>query len=207
MAPEYISFHDQDLADTMQLLKTLTDPRAREVFAMAQRGELYALNEARLKTLRSLQGTIFHNDVYSTPILSGNEDLPFDALPTDGEIQKALIQDISSKNTYRFAPSSGTRVKDAQATTKLLQNISNPQYDERGAIIHMSSPTFDNLHTRNIPWPGDGILGQSNLQMTVAPAAEIFDLEFSQHYYFCTLLTGTKVVVAFPSSNGNPLAL
>jgi hypothetical protein len=58
-----------------------------------------------------------------------------------------------------------------------------------------------------MPWAGDGILGQSNLQMTVTPAGETFDLEFSLHYYFCTLLTGTKVVVACPPHHGNPLTL
>ena len=111
MAPKSFGLHNQDLDDAMQHLKTLTDRRAHEVFAVAQRGELHPLNEATLKPLRSVQDTIFHDDVYSSPILSGNEDLPFDALPTVGEIQEALTQDISSKKTYRFAPSRGTCVK------------------------------------------------------------------------------------------------
>ncbi|KAF2830013.1 hypothetical protein CC86DRAFT_436047, partial [Ophiobolus disseminans] len=203
VVPRILALHSQDLVDVMLHLEHCNDPRAKHVFNLANRGTLHPLNEQKLKPLRLKKSGVFNEQIFNSPILYPPASLPFDFLPTVAEVQRALKEDISGPNTYRFAPPLGSAEKDAHATIKLLNNIPNPAFSDRGAIIHMTSPTFDRLRTKTMPWAADGILGQSDFQITVAPANEVFDLEYSPYYTFSTLLSGEKIWIAYPPGHGN----
>jgi hypothetical protein len=208
MSSNILELHNQNLVKIMQHLEHNNDPRARQALAMAKDDQFHPLNETALQSQRSDQNdTAFDADIFNSPILYGADHSPFSPLPTAAHVQTILTQDITHPNLYDFAPSRGSPQLDAAATTKLLANIPNPAYAEPGAILHMSSPTFDALRTNHMPWESAGILGTSAFQMTVSPAPEVFDLEFSPNYFFTTLMTGLKVWIAYPPRHGNLMAL
>jgi hypothetical protein len=207
MAVARLKHHSQDLEDVMIVLERCGDRRAEQAFSLAHRGALHALNETDLKPLRSRTVSVFPEDPEESPVLSGIEELPFASLPTKALVERILKDDIGGTNSFMFAPSRGSPEKDAYATMKLLDNIGNPGYGERGAVIHMQSPTFDQLRSKKLAWQADGLLGQSNFQMTVAPAHEVFDLVYYENYMFSMLLTGSKVWIAYPPFHNNPAIL
>jgi hypothetical protein len=135
--------------------------------------------------LRNKTCHVFPEDPFESPILSGLEEIPFISLASTAQIQDALKGDIGGNNTFRFASSRGS-----------------PIYNERGAIIRMQSPA-----SKTLPWQVDGVLGQSNFQMTAAPAHEVFDLTYYEDYVFFTLLTGNKVRIAYSPFYNNPTIL
>jgi hypothetical protein len=51
------------------------------------------------------------------------------------------------------------------------------------------------------------MLTQSDFQTTAAPAHEVFDLAYYENYMFSTLLTGSKVWIAYPPFHNKPAAL
>lgn len=199
-----LALHNQDLVDVMLELERVKGREADCAFKMAKGGRVHALNELELKKLRNARGGVFNPSEWESPILSGSEELPFISPPTVAQTQRILKEDIGGENFFRFAPSRGSPEMDAQATMKLLDNIGNPTYREPGAVFHMVSPQFDRLRSRSPNWNADGFLGQSNFQMTIAPANEVFELEYYDHHLFSTLLTGSKVWLAFPPLHGNP---
>ena len=139
MVLKTLALHDQELEDAMLYLERCEDPRAQDAFEMANRGDIYPLNEEDLKPLRSKSLAVFDEDMWNSPILSGQQDLPFEFLPSARQIQEALTEDIGGKNFFRFAPSRASPERDAYATMDLLENIENPRFSERGAIIDRKS--------------------------------------------------------------------
>ncbi|KAF2131142.1 hypothetical protein P153DRAFT_395525 [Dothidotthia symphoricarpi CBS 119687] len=186
-----------------------TDPRIRMVYDMVHDGHFYPLDETKLgKLRRNPKKAASSTDVYAasdwdSPILSGLEVLPFDQLPAPEQVQSILTKETGSNNSICFSPSRGSPEADTAAIEELLGNIGNANFRHPGSIIHMDSPTFDQLHTRPLNWDCDGVLGRSNFQMIVAPANEVFELEYYEYHLHSTLLTGTKVWVAFPPLHGN----
>jgi hypothetical protein len=180
----------------------LRRPRAAHTFNLMQGGHMYPLNEADKRPLQEYKA-IFGEGIRDTPMLSGHEDLPFEALSTAIQVKKILIEDIGGENNFCFAPSRGLPELDAQATLDLLLNIRNPAYKERGAVIHMISPTLDRLRANTPSWQSEGLLEQASFQITIAPASEVFDLQYYEHYRASTLLMGSRVVIAYPPSRSN----
>jgi hypothetical protein len=99
--------------------------------------------------------------------------------------------------------SRGTPGDKIVATRNLLANISNPTYNEPGAIRHMRSLTLDQVKAEATGWEALGVLGHSTLEVTVAPAKEVFELECYQNYLSTTLLSGRKVWLVFPPTQEN----
>jgi hypothetical protein len=199
MTSTRLALHTQTLEDVILLFERCSDPRATLAFRLALTGSFHALDETVLQHLRKKASSIFPEDITDSPILSDPTDLPFRFLPTSTEIASILKKDIGGPNTFRFAPSLGSPDVDAQATLDLLNNISNANYNARGAIIHMHSPTLHRLRSKPPHWPtSDGILGHSPVQITTAPSNEVFDLAVYENYLFSTLLVGRRVVVAYP---------
>jgi hypothetical protein len=202
------NLHTQDLVDVMVELEPYqSDHRVAFAFEMAQDGRVHPLNEDELKNLRKERDGIFGPSQRDTPTLSA--ELPFTStsLPSPAAIENAIKSDIGGKNHFRFAPSRGSPERDAHAIMRLLDNIGHARYSEPGAVVHMQSPTFDRAK-RYIPgWEGDGTLAQSNFQLTIAPAGEIFELEYYDHHFSSTLLTGSKVWLTFPPLQANLLLL
>lgn len=198
-----LALHNQDLVDVMLELERFTDSRAAFAFKMAEKGHVHALDEIELKELRNAHRGIFNPSEWESPILSGFEEGPFISLPTVAQTQHILKTDIGGENFFRFAPSRGSPEKDAHAIMKLLDNVGNPTYREPGSVIQMRSPTFDRLRSASPNWNTDGFLGQSAFQMTITPAKEVFEPEYYEHHFFSTLLTGSKVWLAFPPLHGN----
>jgi hypothetical protein len=202
MAPKEPVLHSQDLADGIHELDRCKDPRAAYAFDIMQGGRLYPLNNGSLRHLGK-RNPIFGDDAKSFPLLSGREDFPFAAVPTALEIQTTLSQDIGGKNTFRFAPSHSSPNLDAQATMSLLQNIANPTYNKRGAVIHMTSPTLERLRRNTTSWQKDGLPGKAAFQITIAPASEVFDIAYYEYHRVSALFTGSRVLIAYPPSSAN----
>jgi hypothetical protein len=205
MTSTRLALHTQTLEDVILLLERCSDPRATLAFRLALTGSLHALDETALQHLRKKDSGIFPKDIPDSPLLSGLTNLPFPSLLISTSTARILKQDIGGPNPFRFAPSLGSPAFDAQATLALLNNISNPNYSARRAIIHMHSPTLNRLRSRKPPhWPAsDGILGHSALQITIAPSNEVFDLAVYENYLFSTLLVGRRVLVAYPPLRSN----
>jgi hypothetical protein len=199
-----LSLHNQDLVDVMAELERVKDLRAEFAFSMASDGQVHPLHDGELKLLRKeKEDTPYGPSEWASPILSGTELLPFRSIPSAARVETALKYDIGGENFFRFAPSRGSPEQDADAIIQLLDNISNPRYSTPGAVIHMQSPTFDRYRQDITGWDSDSMLGHSSLQMIIAPANEIFELEYYEHYFSSTLLTGSKVWFAFPPLYGN----
>lgn len=213
MASTQPSLHIQDLANVMLELEHYHEPRVRMIYDMVRAGQLHPLHEEVLSKLRrSPKQAAKSTEVYAasewdSPVLSGLEELPFDKLPTAGQVQTILRKEVKGNRSFQFGPTRGSPEADAMAAADLLVNIGNARFSQPGSIIHMASPTFDRLHSRMPDWQCDGNLGQSNSQMTVAPANEVFEPEYYEHHLHSTLLTGTKVWLAFPPLDVNLSAL
>jgi hypothetical protein len=67
----------------------------------------------------------------------------------------------------------------------------------------MQSPTFNRAWRWMPGWESEGMLGQSDFLLTVAPAGEVFELEYHDHHFSTTLLTGSKVWLTFPPLQAN----
>ncbi|CAG5156588.1 uncharacterized protein ALTATR162_LOCUS4385 [Alternaria atra] len=179
------------------------DHRAAFAFEMARGGRVHPLDENELKHFRKEKDGVFGLFQWDTPTLSEELPFTFTSPPGPAAVEKALKSDIGGENYFRFAPSRGSPDDDAAAITRLLDNIGNARYSEPGAVVHMQSPTF-NRARRWIPgWEGDGMLSQSDFQIIIAPAGEVFELEYYDHHFSTTLLTGSKVWLTFPPLQTN----
>ncbi|KAI4949240.1 hypothetical protein J4E91_005704 [Alternaria rosae] len=186
-----------------ELERQQPDHRAAFALDMAQGGRIHPLNEDELRNFREDRDGVFGPSRWDTPNLTGELPFTFTSLPSPAAVENAIKSDIGGENHFRFAPSRGSPEEDANAIMHLLDNIGNVKYSEPGAVIHMQSPTF-NQKKRWIPgWEGDGILGQSEFQMTVAPSGQVFELEYYEHHFSTTLLTGSKVWFTFPPLQAN----
>jgi hypothetical protein len=203
MAPKQATLHVQTLEDTMLQLECCEDTRAMYAFEMAMHGSLYPLNEEILRPIRQTED-MFEEDIRSSPVLTGLQDIPFTSIPTHTQLQNILKRDIGGKNFFRFAPSLGSPELDAVATLNLLTSLLDPLYNARGAVMHMTSPTLDRLQkTNKHSWQNEGRLGESALQVTIAPASEVFDLEYYDYFRISTLLLGAQVRIAYPPLDSN----
>ncbi|KAH7361186.1 hypothetical protein BKA66DRAFT_573534 [Pyrenochaeta sp. MPI-SDFR-AT-0127] len=198
-----LRLHNQDLVDVMFEIEKCENPCAQSIFNLALGGHIHSLDESALKELRKERIGIFKPSEWDSPILAGMEQFPFASVPPVAQIQSIVTYDMEDQNSFRFAPSRGSPEQDTHAAVKLLNNIGNSVYCEPGAIIHMQSPTLDLLRSSSPNWHTDGFLGQSNFQVTIAPANEVFELEYYEHYFLSTLLVGSKVWLAFPPLHGN----
>jgi hypothetical protein len=199
-----LSLHNQDLVDVMAELERVENTRAEFAFGMVSNGQVHPLHDGELKSLRKeKEDTPYDPCEWASPILSGTELSPFRSIPSAARVEAVIKYDIGGDNFFRFAPSRGSPDQDADAIIQLLDNISNPRYSNPGAVIHMQSPTFDRYRQDITGWDSDGMLGHSSFQMTIAPANEIFELEYYEHYFSSTLFTGSKVWFAFPPLDGN----
>jgi hypothetical protein len=205
MAPQELALHTQDLVDVMFELENCKDARFVQVYEMVKKGNLLQLNveEGTYDMDVPLQ------DFWDAPVLSGVEELPLDVLPTPAELQHTLKQEVGGENRFRFAPSRGSPEADAHATKALLNNITNPLYTGSGAILHAKIPTLDHLQKKETRWNtgSDGCLGQTDLQVTIAPAHDFFDIKVYSTYRLITLLAGKQVVVAYPPTLWNTCRL
>ncbi|KAF1943144.1 hypothetical protein EJ02DRAFT_487001 [Clathrospora elynae] len=180
--PRLLAFHDQDLVDFMTELELCKYPRARFAFHLAQGGHTRPLSEKESKRLRKETGSAYGSSVNDSPILSGLEGLLFALLLSALQMETELKLDIGGQNHFRFAPSRGSPELNANAVMRLLDNIGNPGFCEPGAVIHMQSPCFDKHRRGSVNWEQHGFLGQSNLQMIIAPASEVFELEDYEYH-------------------------
>ncbi|KAL1792934.1 hypothetical protein ACET3X_009441 [Alternaria dauci] len=198
------ALHNQDLIDVMvELERYQVDHRAAFAFELAQGGRVHPLNEDEMKHFRKDKDGVFGPSSWDTPTLSRELPFTFTSLPSPASVENAIKNDIGGENHFRFAPSRGSPDDDAAAIMHLLDNIQTPGYSEPGAVVHMQSPTF-NRARRWIPgWEGDGMLGQSDFLFTIAPAGEVFELEYHDHHFCTTLLTGSKVWLTFPPLQAN----
>jgi len=198
------TLHNQDLVDVMaELERHQSDHRAAFAFDTAQGGRIHPLNEDELRHFQKETDGVFGPSQWDTPNLNGELPFTFTSLPSPTAVEKAIKSDVGGENHFRFAPSRGSPEDDANAVMHLLDNIGNPRYSEPGAVVHMQSPTFNQKKRWISGWEGDGVLGQSEFQMTVAPAGEIFELEYYEHHFSTTLLTGSKVWFTFPPLQAN----
>ncbi|KAH7399027.1 hypothetical protein DE146DRAFT_612709 [Phaeosphaeria sp. MPI-PUGE-AT-0046c] len=207
MYPKKVMLHDQYPEEVMLSLGRSPNPQAMHIYYMVQTAQVYPLNEEQLRSIRlHLKGTI-GDDVSNYPILVGPEDLPFEQMPTRSQLQNVLKEDIGDPNFFRFAPSRGSPELDVEATFELLQNLLDPFYSNRGAVIHMTSPTLNGLRIDTPATHIPGTLGISDIQLTLAPNTEVFELEYFAYTRVIPLLLGTQVVVTFPPVPANLSAL
>lgn len=183
-------------------LEHCKDRRADIVFMMAQKGLIHALNEEVLETHKE------EKILEVWPSLGYNEVNSPDFPPTPEELRQILKQDIEGENSYRFTHSCGSLEGDIRAIEKLLDNIGNPTFSEIGSIVYMQCPTFDQLFSGSkvhsyLDWTNEGLISESAFYMTVTPANQVFELSHYEHDFCSTLLTGTKVILAFPPLHGN----
>ncbi|RYO54326.1 hypothetical protein AA0116_g9246 [Alternaria tenuissima] len=196
--------HNQDLVDVMaELERYQVDHRAAFAFEMAQRGRVHPLNEDELKHFRKEKDGVFGPSPWDTPNLSTELPFTFSSLPSPASVENAIKNDIGGENHFRFAPSRGSQDDDATAIMHLLDNIQTPTYSDPGAVVHMQSPTFNRAWRWMPGWESEGMLGQSDFLLTVAPAGEVFELEYHDHHFSTTLLTGSKVWLTFPPLQAN----
>jgi len=205
MAPKEAALHTQDLVNVMvELDRWKSEARFAKALKMANRGTLYQLNEEHLEDHR---GGIFGKEIWDSPVLSGKDYLPLNSLPTPAQTQRIMTLEVGGENEYTFAPSHGSSDLDVHATKALLENILNPAYTNRGAIIHAACPTLDHLRKDTSVWQNDGVLGQTDFQVTIAPACEFFDIKVYDNRRFTALLSGTQVIIAYPPSAENSTVL
>lgn len=200
-----LTLHTQTVEDAMIQLLRVKDPRAQAAFSLAEQCTLFPLNEDEMKHSRGKNKTKpFSEDEWEAPILYGLADAPFQMIPSLTQIQQILIMDMGGNNNRsHFAPTRGNFELDAQAASHLLHNIHVPLYSERGAIINLRSPTFESLFTKKPEWGADGLVGQSDMHMTITPAHEVLDLAYHDYFYLSTLLSGSKVWIVYPPSKEN----
>ncbi|KAH3945928.1 hypothetical protein HBH98_112530 [Parastagonospora nodorum] len=205
MAPKEAALHTQDLIDIMvELDHWKFEPRFAKALKMANRGTLYQLNEQDLEDHR---GGIFGKEIWDSPILSGKNNIPLTSLPTPAQTQRIMMLEIGGDNEYTFAPSHGSSDLDVHATKVLLENMLNPTYASRGAIIHAACPTLDRLRKDTSASQNDGVLGQTDFQVSIAPACEFFDVKVYDNRRYITLLSGKQVIIAYPPSVENSTML
>ncbi|KAJ8109978.1 hypothetical protein OPT61_g7051 [Boeremia exigua] len=190
-----IKLHTQDLANLMVELERDDSPCFQAFYNLVASGSFYPLNEKELGPVRRL-GTVFSPDEWASPVLT--EYTPFETLPNPDQIRKILWKDIRGETSYHYSPSQGSPEKDGQAIVELLNNVSNPRYSKPGAILFMQSPSMERLCPYKVDWPSDGILGVSDITMAVSPASNVQDMEYHDTYNISTLLTGSKVWLAYP---------
>jgi hypothetical protein len=123
--------------------------------------------------------------------------------PCTQDVQGTLKKDMEGKVRYRLDPPRGSSGENTTAALKLLENLGNPTYSEPGVITHMQSFTLDQAKAEATGWEALGCLGHSTLEVTVAPAKEVFELECYQNYLSTTLLSGSKVWLVFPPKQEN----
>ncbi|KAL7773411.1 hypothetical protein CFE70_003375 [Pyrenophora teres f. teres 0-1] len=194
-----LSLHNQDLVDVMfELQPFQADSLADLAFNMALGGLIHPLHENELKHLRKENDGIYGPRQWDTPFLSEKLPFTFFSLPSPVAIQKAIRNDIGGENYFRFTSSYGSSAEDAAAIIELLDNITNPRFTSPGAIVQMTSPSINHAKHWKPSWENDCMLSQSNVQVTVAPRGQIFELEYHEHYFSTTLITGSKVFLAFP---------
>lgn len=185
MAPKEAALHTQDLVDVMvELDHWKSEPRFAKALKMTNCGTLYQLSEQDLEDHR---GGIFGKEIWDSPVLSGKDDIPLTSLPAPAQTEHIMMLEIGGGNEYTFAPSHSTPDLDAYATKALLENILNPTYTNRGAIIHAACPALDHLRKDTSAWQGDGVLGLTNFQVSIAPACEFFDIKVYDNRHFTAL--------------------
>lgn len=193
------AIYNQDLADVMFNLEPLnTDARAALAFNMALAGRIHPLDENELKQLRKGRHAIYGPRQWDTPILSEELPFTFSSLHSPVAIQKALTNETGGENYFRLTSSHGTLENDVTAVVDLLGNITDPNYSSQEAIVQMTSPTINRAKQRITTWEDDFVLSQSNIQVTIAPGGQVFELEYHEHFFSATLFIGSKVLFAFP---------
>jgi hypothetical protein len=199
-----LSLHNQDLVDVMdELQRCQGDPRADFAYKQTETGHVLPLSEEEFKPLRAVRGEPFDPAQHDLPLLQPQTIFAGLEFPCTQDVLATLKKDMEGEVDYRFAPSHGSAEKDTNAAMRLLEHISDPNYDEPGAIMHMRSFTLDRAKADSTGWEASGLLGHSALGVTIAPAKEVFDLEVYQNFFSTTLLSGTKVWLVFPPTHAN----
>ncbi|KAA8618979.1 hypothetical protein PtrSN002B_005635 [Pyrenophora tritici-repentis] len=194
-----LALHNQDLVDVMFELEPFqADNLASLAFNMALGGLVHPLHENELKHLRKKKVGIYGPRQWDTPFLSEKLPFTFSSLLSPVAIQKVIRNDIGGENYFRFTSSYGSSLDDTAAIIELLDNITNPRFTSPGAVVQMTSPSINCTKNWNPSWENDCMLSQSNVQVTVAPRGQAFELEYHEHYFSTTLFTGSKVFLAFP---------
>jgi len=199
-----VLLHNQDLVDVMFELEPFqADNRAALAFNMALGGLVHPLHENELKPLRKEKDGTYGPRQWDIPFLSEKLPFTFSSLPRPANIQRVLQNDIGGGNYFRFTALRDTPEENAAAIIDLLGNITNPRFASQGAIVQMASPTINYAKHWMPNWENDFTLNQSDVQVTVAPRGQIFELEYHEHYFSTTLLTGSKVLFVFPPHSTN----
>ena len=198
--PTDLSLHTQDLADAMVELDRINTPNSRMLHGLVNGGSTHPLDEKKLKPLRK-QGQVYQGSEWASPILTSQ--LPLDSPPNAKQIKGILMNEIGGKNSFHFAPTRGSPETDARAIIALLNNIENPSYSTKGAILNMVSPTFERLLQSKVDWSEEGMLGSSHVLVAVTPADDVQDMEYYDTYTLSTLLHGSKVWLAYPPTTKN----
>jgi hypothetical protein len=85
----------------------------------------------------------------------------------------------------------------------------SPPYPRRSKSRQLSpkisapSPTLERLRRNTTSWRKDGLLGQAAFQITIAPTSEVFDIAYYEYHRVSALLTGSRVVIAYPPLSAN----
>jgi hypothetical protein len=90
-----------------------------------------------------------------------------------------------------------------------------PAPEHRQSILQRAaaqSSTCRPLYTQSPPTnrtfrQSDGLLGQAAFKITVAPASKVFDITYYDYHRVSVLLTGSRVLIAYPSLHFLPLPL
>jgi hypothetical protein len=69
--------------------------------------------------------------------------------------------------------------------------------------ISAASPTLERLRRNTTSWRNDGLLGQAAFQITIAHTSQVFDIAYYEYHRVSALLTGSRVVIAYPTSSAN----
>lgn len=184
----------------MKELDRSDSPRSRVLRDLVQAVRVHTLDETVLGRMRRT-GTVFQRSEWASPILASQ--MPFSNVLNTKQIRGVLSNDISVEKSYYFSPTRGSAEDDAQAIVELLNNIDNPRYSKPGSILRMRSPTFERLCQYKVDWHTDGVLGVSQIAMAVMPADDVQDLEYYDNYTISSLLTGSKVWLAYPPVSDN----
>ncbi|OSS50425.1 hypothetical protein B5807_04859 [Epicoccum nigrum] len=200
----YLPLHDQDLVDVMVEAERSSSPSARILSDLAERGFAYPLDEKELGPLRE-KGKVFQRSIWASPVLT--DFMSPGTEPDANQIKEILLNDIAGDDPYCFSPSHGSRSEDALAISSLIDNIDNPRYSGPGSVSSLHSPALERFYKYTPSWHQDGILGMSPLTITVTPADNIQDVDFPDSYTHSTLITGSKIWLAFRPTSHNVAVL
>lgn len=196
---DYLALHNQELVDVMDEADRCDGPHARILHDLAEGGHAFPLDEKELGPLRQ-KGQVFLHSIWASPVLTDRMQPAIE--PDTNQVKEILLKDIASDSLEFFFPSHGSRTDNLLALSSLINNIDNPRHRGPEEIENLYSPELERIYQYTPDWNQDGLLSMSHVTIAVTAGNNVQDMGFSDDYTLSTLITGSKIWLAFrPTSN------